>query len=338
MEDEMTSGNNGKILVIGDRKVAFKNDADLAVSDLTFCHDMLEGTIAAASGGYSKVAVVCSDSFHESPSALRALRKHCSGKIVMLASMYQEPFVRGLINNDNGNTLFDDYLICPVSVEQLFEPLSERNVTKAAFDEQTARHIEELERLATTDELTGLKNRRYMWEFARQIIEKAKIEGGQVTLLIFDIDNFKHYNDMYGHVAGDAILRQAALLMKRSCRTHDIVGRVGGDEFVVIFWDRPKNISAQTPDERRLQSEHPREPIFIADRFRSELKDSEFNELGKDGKGVLTISGGLASFPKDGDTVDILFAKADQALLGAKKSGKNRIYLVGENAGDIAQA
>ena len=81
--------------------------------------------------------------------------------------------------------------------------------------EQRIRH---LEWLATTDDLTGLKNRRYIWEFARQILDHARQTKGRVTLLVFDIDNFKHYNDVYGHLTGDEILRQAAVLMRRCCR------------------------------------------------------------------------------------------------------------------------
>jgi len=197
--------------------------------------------------------------------------------------------------------------------------------------------MEQLERLATEDDLTGLKNRRYVWEFARQIIQRAGSENGQVTLLVFDIDNFKHYNDVYGHLAGDEILKQAAVLMRRCCRTHDVVGRIGGDEFAVIFWDKPKSRGVGQQKERRsVRAEHPKEPIFIAQRFRKELENAELHLLGPEGKGVLTISGSLATFPRDGSTIDELFASADEALLEAKRNGKNSIHLVGKPENDIA--
>ncbi|MHC4762062.1 MAG: GGDEF domain-containing protein, partial [Planctomycetota bacterium] len=170
------------------------------------------------------------------------------------------------------------------------------------------------------------------WEFARQIIEHAKQTNGRVTLLVFDIDNFKHYNDVYSHSAGDEILKQAAVLMQRSCRGHDVVGRIGGDEFAVIFWDDPKRKTGPSEDERRsAQADHPKEAIFIAKRFRRELNKAELPLLGEEGKGVLAISGGLASFPRDGLTIQQLFGQADKALLDAKRSGKNRIYLVGKS-------
>jgi PleD family two-component response regulator len=202
----------------------------------------------------------------------------------------------------------------------------------------TRERVKQLEKLATEDELTGLKNRRYIWEFSRQIIEHARGENRRVTLLIFDIDNFKHYNDVYGHSAGDEVLKQAAVLMRRCCRGHDVVGRIGGDEFAVVFWDDPRRGPLKEEAERRsATADHPKEAIFIAKRFRKELGKAEPHLLGPEGKGVLTISGGLASFPRDGSTTGELFDQADKALLEAKRSGKNKIYLVGRPRSDIAE-
>jgi diguanylate cyclase (GGDEF)-like protein len=84
-------------------------------------------------------------------------------------------------------------------------------------------------------------------------------------------------------------------------------------------------------------ADHPKEAIFIAKRFRKELGKTELHLLGPEGKGVLAISGGLASFPRDGATIGELFEQADKALLEAKRSGKNKIYLVGSPQGDIAE-
>jgi len=139
----------------------------------------------------------------------------------------------------------------------------------------TETRIRYLEQLATEDDLTGLKNRRYIREFSRQIIEYAKKENGRVTLLLFDIDDLKKYNDIYGHHAGDEILKEAAVVMRRCCRSHDVVGRIGGDEFAVIFWDDPQQQRAAAfskGDERRsANADHPAEAITIAKRFVKEL-------------------------------------------------------------------
>jgi len=235
-------------------------------------------------------------------------------------------------------------LICPVETSRFYESivsprgrLAARVTSPVAVDASTEMRIKQLEKLATEDDLTGLKNRRYVWEFSRQIIERAKNENRRVTLLLFDIDNLKSYNDSYGHLAGDEILRQAAVLMRRCCRGHDVVGRIGGDEFAVVFWDGPEAKPLEQETERRSPAgEHPKEPIFIAKRFQKELKKAELHLLGPKGRGVLTISGGLASFPRDGSKIQELFQQADQALLEAKRSGKNKIYLVGRPSSDIA--
>jgi len=243
----------------------------------------------------------------------------------------------------------DDYLICPIQPDKFYETVMRTRVrgaaetsTSANIDTTIETKIKHLEKLATEDDLTGLKNRRYIWEFSRQIIEHARKENGRVTLLVFDIDDLKNYNDVYGHSAGDEVLKQAAVLMRRSCRSHDVVGRIGGDEFAVVFWDEPqaKPLGAPTKgaERRSAGADHPKEAISIAKRFVSELEKSELSALGglgPEGKGVLTISGGLASFPRDGSTIQELFQQADKALLEAKRSGKNRIRLVGKPQSDI---
>ncbi len=178
-----------------------------------------------------------------------------------------------------------------------------------------------LERLAITDELTGLYNRRYVYEFTEQVLSKARLERFEVTVLLFDVDDFKQYNDNYGHATGDEVLRETADLMRRCSREHDLVGRFGGDEFVMIFWD--------TEQRREPNSRHPQTAYALSDRFRRAVSAHNYDCLGPQAKGTLTISGGLASFPWDAATVDGLFARADEALLKAKDSGKNRIYIVG---------
>ena len=212
---------------------------------------------------------------------------------------------------------------------------------------------ESLKHLATVDELTGAFNRRYLEYFLREVIEQSKHEHTQVTLLMFDIDEFKHYNDTYGHLAGDEVLRECYKLMRQCCRPHDVVARMGGDEFAVLFWDTGQSRpvyrhsaapSSTTPAQQttsaqnscpasRVQTSlrhHPEVALFLSNRFRRMLKTSSVPSLGPEACGNLAISGGLACFPWDGSTVQELLAKADEALLTAKRSGKNRIYLVGQ--------
>jgi diguanylate cyclase (GGDEF)-like protein len=334
-----------RILLIGDISGAFL-DAD-AIRRLA-CEiqtDMPGAIETAAKNSFAAIAVVMSGVSIRLASALKSLREvNCDAKIILLAQVYEEPAAMHLVGSIcNGATLADDYLICPVQTNRFYESISPaggRNGTglDAATIDATRERVKQLEKLATEDELTGLKNRRYIWEFSRQIIERARGENGRVTLLIFDIDNFKHYNDVYGHSAGDEVLKQAAVLMRRCCRGHDVVGRIGGDEFAVVFWDDPQRGPLKEEAERRSSmADHPGEAIFIAKRFRKGLGKAELHLLGPEGKGVLTISGSLASFPRDGATIGELFEQADKALLEAKRSGKNKIYLVGSPQGDIAE-
>ncbi len=343
--ESLGGANAQEILLIGDVSKVFADSGSLDKSNCQVRANILDGIDTAAKGDFKAIAVVISDISARLGAVLKALRENSrETRIILLAQMWEEPLARKqLFASSNGAATADDYLICPIQAKQLHELVMPRAAeatvrpgTAVSLDAAAEAKIKELTRLATEDELTGLKNRRYLWEFSRQIIDYAKKNNGRVMLLVFDIDDLKHYNDVYGHLAGDEILKQAAYLICRCCRKHDVVGRIGGDEFAVIFWDGPDKVPVKEESERRcLQAEHPKEAIFIAKRFINELERAESDLLGPSGKGVLTISGGLASFPRDGATIEQLFQQADKALLDAKRSGKNRIYLVGKSQSDI---
>jgi diguanylate cyclase (GGDEF)-like protein len=358
VEKNLSLNSGMKILLIGDADKAFYNSSfiDHLSSnnfELVTMPTLADAIGAAVLKNCAVIAIVISGNIVKLELGIRAIRNTCNSRIILLAQMYEEPIairLAGLVYN--GRSLVDDYMICPVQSDSFYEFAINRHergpneLSAVVVDPSMEMRVKYLERLATEDDLTGLKNRRYIWEFSRQIIEHARVENKRVTLLVFDIDDFKHYNDLYGHGAGDEILKQAGALMRRCCRSHDVIGRIGGDEFAVIFWDDPSLRAGHRPDsgieqaaksERRsTTADHPNEVVSIAKRFVRELEnapaylgDISGGGLGPEGKGVLTISGGLASFPRDGSTAQELFQQADRALLEAKRSGKNRIYLVG---------
>jgi len=190
---------------------------------------------------------------------------------------------------------------------------------------ETCSRLRQWRDMAYRDDLTGLPNRRYLMRYLDEAIARAARDRRTVTALVFDIDDFKRYNDQYGHPAGDAIIREIAQLFLRCCRRHDVVCRVGGDEFVVIFGD------AEPP--RVAGSRHPQEIITLLHRFRAVLQQHSFSRLGPEATGCLTISGGLASYPWQAAGAEELIEAADRALLEAKSRGKNCIRVVG--AGDV---
>ncbi|MHC4622710.1 MAG: GGDEF domain-containing protein [Planctomycetota bacterium] len=336
--------NDLQVLVVGDVGRAFTDAVALQQLPCDVYGNIPDAIDAAAKNRYVVVAVVMSGLSPQISTTLKTLRHvNSQTRILLLARMYEEPLAMQLVASvHDGVNLADDYLICPLRAVQFYESVTSVGrpqviETVAPVAPDLVRRIRQLEKLATEDDLTGLKNRRYIWEFSRQIIERAKNEGRRVTLLLFDVDNLKSYNDVYGHAAGDEILKQAAVLVGRCCRQHDVIGRIGGDEFAVVFWDGPQAKPAGPESERRSPTaEHPKEAIFIAKRFQRELKKAQLPLLGPQGRGVLTISGALASFPRDGATIEQIYRRADRALLEAKRSGKNKIYLVGRPESDIA--
>ncbi len=175
--------------------------------------------------------------------------------------------------------------------------------------------------LAWTDDLSGLRNRRYFEKRLGELIAYCAQKRRRLTVLLFDIDNFKTYNDRYGHETGDELIREVARLLRECTRSSDVVARFGGDEFAVIFWD------ADGP--RVPGSHHPTEPVELTERFRRTIEAHDFRCLGEHAPGPVTISGGLASYPWNGTTTDELIRAADAALLEAKRTGKNRIRLAG---------
>ncbi len=220
-------------------------------------------------------------------------------------------------------------LVGPVSPDQLPAPAAARLQELRALLPAllaSAQRTEAYHRLAITDHLTGAYNRRYFYELTDQILARADGRNLRVSLLLFDIDHFKTYNDTYGHAVGDEILQDIARLMKQVTRSHDIVARIGGDEFAVLFWDSdpPRIPGSQPPDTAHV----------LAQRLGKAIESHTFASLGPDAQGVLTISGGLAGYPRDGRCCVDLLRAADRALLDAKRSGRNSIRLIGSESAE----
>jgi diguanylate cyclase (GGDEF)-like protein len=173
----------------------------------------------------------------------------------------------------------------------------------------------ELEHQVRHDYLTGLFNRRHFIELANKELTRLKRYGGELSLIMFDIDFFKRINDTYGHSIGDVVLQKIAKISSETLREVDIIGRLGGEEFVVLL-----------PHTDRQQA------VEAAERLRLALEAGEVTlENGEElqftaSLGVLTIDKAM-SLGEEALNIDRLLTRVDKALYQAKESGRNRVCL-----------
>ena len=169
-------------------------------------------------------------------------------------------------------------------------------------------HLEEVRREAMTDALTGIANRKYFDVSLREEAAQAQDEGDELCLLLMDIDHFKKFNDTYGHLIGDEVLKAVARIMKDGVKGRDTAARYGGEEFVIIL-PNTKLDDAKT----------------VADQIRQNLASRKLkNRKTGESYGVVTLSVGAAVY-RSGESLESFVQRADQALYRAKAEGRNRV-------------
>ncbi len=159
-----------------------------------------------------------------------------------------------------------------------------------------------LEQLAVTDGLLGIYNRRYTAQRLQAEVYRARRYGSPFSIIMMDIDHFKNYNDNFGHDAGDLVLKTVALSVQQRLRQSDVLGRWGGEEFLIIAPETPKENAA-----------------ILAEKIRVQIETTEIPRLGR-----VTSSFGVAGFEKE-DTDESLLKRADNLLYKAKQEGRNRV-------------
>ncbi len=199
-------------------------------------------------------------------------------------------------------------------------------VNMAVVTYKNIRQFKSIEELSYTDGITGLYNYRYFYKRLTEEIFRAKRFGRKLALVIFDIDDFKIYNDTYGHQAGDQLLKQLGELVFRTVRSIDVISRYGGEEFCVIMPESDQE-----------------ECLKFAERLRKNImnfpfKDDHLKSAGSVGhEHNITVSLGGAIYPYDARSVDRLIYSADMALLKAKSTGKNRSVIYQEKLVPVSQ-
>lgn len=200
----------------------------------------------------------------------------------------------------------NDYLLRPVDRNELLARVRTQ-LRRKRLQEQLRDNYNRSLSLALTDELTGLYNRRYLFAHLNEVLGRVSDGGGQTAVMLFDIDHFKLVNDRYGHPAGDEVLRELAGRAVRQVRSVDLVGRLGGEEFVVVM------------PETSLSG-----AVVVAERLRTAVADAPF-VLREDGaKLPVTVSIGIAVTGVEDETQESLLKRADDALYAAKRDGRNR--------------
>lgn len=161
---------------------------------------------------------------------------------------------------------------------------------------------------ADTDQMSGLHNHTFFQRAATRRIDQAKFYGLPLACLMFDIDNFKHYNDRYGHQAGNEVLQYVASVLQGCARADDLTARYGGEEFVMLLTAKPEEAAA------------------MAERIRSGIESGCVPEHeGSSLRTPTTVSVGVASLSEETKTLEDLVEAADQQMYHAKRAGKNLV-------------
>ncbi len=180
--------------------------------------------------------------------------------------------------------------------DQLNEKIAELEVAK-----------ERLRLLANTDGLTRLYNHRYFKDFLMRELDRAGRHQLSISVVMIDIDYFKHYNDTNGHQAGDHLLRKIARLFAENIRKIDMAARYGGEEFALVLLETNKTSAA-----------------IAAEKIRGIVEEFHFEHEETQPNGKITISMGVATYPEDATSFDLLIGCADRRLYFAKENGRNQ--------------
>jgi two-component system cell cycle response regulator len=201
----------------------------------------------------------------------------------------------------------NDYLVSPIEASEMLARVRTQ-LRRKNYQDSLKSNYKESVSMAITDKLTGLYNRHYLDTHVKNLTESALENGKQMSLVIMDMDHFKHVNDTYGHDVGDEVLIQLAKIIVDATRSSDLVARFGGEEFVVLM---PETDFANAWD--------------VADRMRASIEKTPFAVSHEIGTLTKTMSIGVATLNHHGDSAEAMLKRADNALYVAKNGGRNQV-------------
>ncbi len=300
------TGRNGRILVIDDRATSCEHIAQMLSGEHSaeIEADPAAALFHAAEGNYDLLIVSLGlDNFDglRLCSQVRSLDRTRNVPILAVADAENNSrVVRGLEIGVN------DYLARPIDRNEMLARVRTQ-IRKKRYTERLRDNVQISIEMAITDALTGLYNRRYMESHLGSLVEQALSRSKPLTVLVLDIDYFKSINDTHGHDAGDDVLREFAIRVRKSIRGIDLACRFGGEEFVVVMPET--DLAVATMVAERLRRRIASEPFPIQQGARNT---------------EVTISIGIAALGSADNAATVL-KRADQALYRAKRDGRNRV-------------
>ncbi|MGC1542007.1 MAG: PleD family two-component system response regulator [Xanthobacteraceae bacterium] len=301
------TGRDGRVLIVDDRPASYERIAATLSKEheVEVEPDPNQALFHAADGNYDLLIVSLG---LENFDALRLCSQVRSldrtRNLPILAITEPDNTARMLRGLEIG---VNDFLIRPIDKNELLAR-TRSQVRKRRYTERLRDNVQMSIEMAITDALTGLFNRRYMESHLGTLIEQAAARGKPLSALVLDIDYFKSINDGHGHDAGDDVLRDFALRIKRSIRGIDLACRYGGEEFVIVMPETDMAVAA-----------------MVAERLRRRIAAEAFAIAQGSRQIPVTISIGIAGLRGKDDTAPALLKRADQALYRAKRDGRNRV-------------
>jgi len=301
------TGRGGRILIVDDRPASYERIAAMLSTEheVEVETDANRALFHAADGNFDLLIISLDlENFDglRLCSQLRSLERTRNIPVLGVTEPDNNArMVRGLEIGVN------DFLMRPIDQNELLAR-ARSQVRKRRYTERLRDNVQMSIEMAITDPLTGLFNRRYMESHVATLVEQAAARSKPLTVMVLDIDYFKSINDTHGHDAGDDVLRDFALRIKRSIRGIDLACRYGGEEFVLVMPETDMAVAA-----------------MVAERLRRRIAAEPFS-IQKGAKSVpVTISIGIAGLRDKDDTAASVLKRADQALYRAKRDGRNRV-------------